>query len=41
MKHIQLRLGHAKLATTMDTYAHLTKNIEDEGVARFEEMLKK
>jgi ATP-dependent helicase/nuclease subunit A len=28
MKAIQLRLGHAKITTTMDVYAHLTEDLE-------------
>lgn len=29
MKDIQMRLGHAKLATTMDIYTHLTERSDD------------
>ncbi|WP_213021534.1 hypothetical protein [Siminovitchia terrae] len=29
MKDIQMRLGHARIATTMDTYTHLTERSDD------------
>ncbi|HGM3509508.1 TPA: tyrosine-type recombinase/integrase [Clostridioides difficile] len=28
IKHIQQRLGHSKIATTMNTYSHITHKIE-------------
>lgn len=39
-KEIQNRLGHSRLATTMDTYAHVTKNMEKETVDIFENILR-
>jgi ATP-dependent helicase/nuclease subunit A len=35
-KDIQERLGHSKLATTMDTYAHLTDRLKLDSVKRLE-----
>ena len=40
-KEIQTRLGHSRLATTMDTYAHVTKKMKKETVDIFEQMLHK
>lgn len=40
MKHIQKRLGHSKLATTMDTYSHVTDNMIKETVELFEQKVK-
>lgn len=40
MKHIQNRLGHSKLATTMDTYSHITDRMVTEAVEIFEQKLK-
>lgn len=40
IKDIQKRLGHSKLATTMDTYSHVTKKMSNESVDIFESLLK-
>ncbi|MBN3407966.1 site-specific integrase [Clostridium botulinum] len=39
IKDIQERLGHSKLATTMDTYSHVTKNLSEDSVAKFESII--
>lgn len=39
-KEIQSRLGHSRLATTMDTYAHVTQKMKKETVDIFDQMLK-
>ncbi|RST97169.1 hypothetical protein CBF35_02655 [Vagococcus salmoninarum] len=39
IKSIQDRLGHSRLATTMDTYAHVTKKMQSETVDLLEQML--
>ncbi|MBW6408799.1 site-specific integrase [Clostridium weizhouense] len=36
VKDIQQRLGHSKLATTMDTYSHVTKKMSEDSVNIFE-----
>lgn len=36
MKDVQNRLGHSKLSTTMDTYAHVTLNMQRQTVDIFE-----
>ncbi len=36
IKDIQQRLGHSKLATTMDTYSHVTKKMSEDSVNIFE-----
>ena len=36
MKDVQERLGHSKLATTMDTYTHVTENMSKRTVDIFE-----
>lgn len=36
IKDIQERLGHSKLATTMDTYAHITDKMKLDSVTRLE-----
>lgn len=36
LKAVQERLGHSKLATTMDTYTHVTENLEKSTVDIFE-----
>ncbi|MDK8641301.1 tyrosine-type recombinase/integrase [Niallia taxi] len=41
IKDVQMRLGHSKLSTTMDTYAHVTKSMQSNTIALFEEFLKK
>lgn len=38
-KEIQARLGHSRLSTTMDTYAHVTKKMKKETVDIFEQMM--
>lgn len=39
MKVIQERLGHSNMATTADTYSHITKNIEQSAIAKFEALI--
>ncbi|MBU5270146.1 site-specific integrase [Clostridium cochlearium] len=39
IKDIQHRLGHSKLATTMDVYSHVTKTLSEDSVARFESII--
>lgn len=39
-KDIQKRLGHSKLATTMDTYSHVTKKMKNQTVNIFENIAK-
>ena len=36
IKDIQQRLGHSKLATTMDTYSHVTDKMNNDTVNIFE-----
>lgn len=38
-KSLQQRLGHSKLATTMDTYAHLTNKMKQASMDKFENHL--
>lgn len=40
IKDIQKRLGHSKLATTMDTYAHVTEKMKNDTVDIFEKAIK-
>ncbi|RKD21125.1 recombinase [Ammoniphilus oxalaticus] len=40
IKEIQERLGHSDINTTMDIYAHLTKNIEKEASTKFSNLMK-
>lgn len=40
MKDVQNRLGHSRLSTTMDTYAHVTQQMKNETVDIFENALK-
>lgn len=40
IKDIQVRLGHSKLSTTMDTYSHVTKKMSYESINLFENALK-
>lgn len=40
IKEIQDRLGHSKLATTMDTYSHVTEKMKKESVDIFETIIK-
>jgi integrase len=40
IKDIQHRLGHSRLSTTMDIYSHVTKQISENTVDIFENMLK-
>lgn len=39
MKNIQKRLGHSKLATTMDTYSHVTQKMEQDIINIFENII--
>ncbi|RXM58542.1 site-specific integrase [Clostridium tetani] len=39
MKDIQHRLGHSKLAITMDVYSHVTKTLSEDSIARFESII--
>lgn len=39
-KEIQARLGHSRLSTTMDTYAHVTKKMKKDTVDIFEKLLR-
>ena len=39
-KEIQKRLGHTKIATTLDTYSHLAKSKEKETAEKFSSILK-
>lgn len=41
IKDVQARLGHSSLSTTMDTYAHVTKDMELETVNILENILRK
>ncbi len=36
MKDVQIRLGHSKITTTIDTYTHITENMQNETVNIFE-----
>ena len=36
MKDVQERLGHSRLATTMDTYTHVTEKMSNDTVEIFE-----
>ena len=40
-KEIQSRLGHSRLATTMDKYVHVTRKMKTEAVYIFAQQLKK
>lgn len=39
-KVVQQRLGHAKITTTMDTYMHVTREMQNNTVTRFESFLR-
>ncbi|GKX65151.1 hypothetical protein rsdtw13_04090 [Clostridium sp. TW13] len=39
IKDIQNRLRHSKLATTMDTYSHVTKKMKNDSVSIFEKLI--
>ncbi|GAQ19141.1 integrase [Oceanobacillus picturae] len=39
IKEIQERLGHSDINTTMDIYAHMTKNIKKESSEKFTKMM--
>ncbi|WP_027625759.1 tyrosine-type recombinase/integrase [Clostridium lundense] len=41
IKDIQKRLGHSKLATTMDTYSHVTEKMKNDTVDIFESLVAK
>lgn len=38
IKAIQERLGHSKMATTMDTYAHVIDELQEETKTYFEKL---
>ncbi|WP_223292484.1 site-specific integrase [Salipaludibacillus neizhouensis] len=40
IKEIQERLGHSDISTTMDIYAHMTKNIKKEASNKFSNLMK-
>lgn len=40
IKEIQERLGHGDISTTMNIYAHMTKNIEEKTSHKFSELTK-
>jgi len=40
IKEIQERLGHSDINTTMDIYAHMTKNVKKEASTRFSNLMK-
>ena len=39
IKDIQIRLGHSKIATTMDTYSHVTAKMKNDSVNIFENII--
>jgi integrase len=41
IKNIQKRLGHSRLATTMDTYSHVTEKMKNDTVNIFESLVAK
>ncbi|KYH35381.1 tyrosine recombinase XerC [Clostridium tepidiprofundi DSM 19306] len=41
IKDIQKRLGHSKIATTMDTYSHVTEKMKNDTVEIFESLVAK
>lgn len=41
IKDIQKRLGHSKIATTMDTYSHVTEKMKNDTVNIFESLVSK
>lgn len=40
IKEIQERLGHSDINTTMDIYAHMTKNVKKEASTKFSNLMK-
>ncbi|MCJ8015255.1 site-specific integrase [Paenibacillus sp. KQZ6P-2] len=40
MKYVQEQLGHGSIQITSDVYAHISKKIEEQNIARFEEYTK-
>jgi integrase len=40
IKEIQQRLGHTDIKTTMDIYAHMTKNLEEKASQKFSELMR-
>lgn len=40
IKEIQDRLGHSDISTTMDIYAHMTKNFKKEASNKFGNLMK-
>lgn len=41
MKEIQARLGHAKITTTMDTYSHVTRKMQNQTADIFEQLMQR
>ncbi|MFT9846587.1 tyrosine-type recombinase/integrase [Aneurinibacillus sp. REN35] len=39
VKEIQLRLGHSDYSTTMNIYAHMTKNLEENAAEKFSRLI--
>lgn len=39
IKSIQKRLGHARISTTLDTYAHVTDEMNKKSVDIFEDVM--
>ncbi|WP_281269152.1 site-specific integrase [Bacillus taeanensis] len=40
VKEIQLRLGHSDYKTTMNIYAHMTKNMEENAAEKFSQLMR-
>ncbi|SES37962.1 Phage integrase family protein [Psychrobacillus sp. OK032] len=40
VKEIQQRLGHTDINTTMNIYAHMTKNMEEKASQQFSKLMK-
>ncbi|MEH7403352.1 tyrosine-type recombinase/integrase [Gottfriedia acidiceleris] len=40
VKEVQQRLGHSDINTTMDIYAHMTKNMEEKASQKFSELMR-
>jgi len=41
IKVLQERLGHSDIGTTLNTYSHVTKKLEDKSIDRFDDLFKK
>jgi integrase len=39
VKEIQTRLGHSDIKTTLDIYAHMTKDLEEKAAQKFDELM--